>query len=201
MSAPSRKTAVTCEKPLRESERVYSRPGMPASAVSIGKVTCFSISTGESDGVERVDLHLAVGDVGHGVDGQARSDADAEHATASSVATTTVQRRWMEKPRIRSSMAAPQCSWPPAPLPSSALTRKELVVGKALAGGEPRVISPVVRPLRPRRTGAARSGRPRRRRPPAAAHAAAARRAARRRPGVAGRERARSQTVPAARRR
>ena len=30
-------TAVTCENPLRESERVYSRPGVPASAVSIAK--------------------------------------------------------------------------------------------------------------------------------------------------------------------
>ena len=46
----SYKTAVTCEKPLRESERVYSRPGVPANAVSIRKVTCFSISTGERGG-------------------------------------------------------------------------------------------------------------------------------------------------------
>ncbi len=44
------KTAVTWEKPLRDSDRVYSSPGMPASAVSIGKVTCFSMSIGESAG-------------------------------------------------------------------------------------------------------------------------------------------------------
>ena len=43
-------TAVTWEKPLRDSERVYSSPGVPASAVSMRKVTCFSISTGESAG-------------------------------------------------------------------------------------------------------------------------------------------------------
>ena len=53
MSVPSWKTAVTCENPLRENERVDSRPGMPASAVSITNVTCFSISTGDSDGIER----------------------------------------------------------------------------------------------------------------------------------------------------
>ena len=41
-SVPSSKTAVTCEKPLRESERVDASPGMPASDVSIGTVTCFS---------------------------------------------------------------------------------------------------------------------------------------------------------------
>ena len=52
MSVLSLKTAVTCEKPLRESERVLSRPGMPASAVSIGNVTCFSISTGDSAGAK-----------------------------------------------------------------------------------------------------------------------------------------------------
>ena len=50
MSVLSVNTAVTWEKPLRENERVYSRPGVPASAVSIGNVTCFSISTGDSAG-------------------------------------------------------------------------------------------------------------------------------------------------------
>lgn len=50
MSVRSVNTAVTCEKPLRDSERVLSRPGAPASAVSIGKVICFSISTGDSAG-------------------------------------------------------------------------------------------------------------------------------------------------------
>src|SRR6266496_1687511 len=49
MSVLSVKTAVTWAKPLRENERVDSRPGVPASAVSIGNVTCFSISRGESE--------------------------------------------------------------------------------------------------------------------------------------------------------
>ena len=70
--------AVICAKPLRENERVDSRPGMPASAVSIGKVTCFSTSTGESAGAISVDLHLVVGDVGHRVDRQLRERPHAE---------------------------------------------------------------------------------------------------------------------------
>jgi hypothetical protein len=41
---------VTCEKPFRDSERVYSRPGIPASAFSRGYVTCFSTSIGERAG-------------------------------------------------------------------------------------------------------------------------------------------------------
>ena len=36
------------EKPLREIERVLSRLGIPASAVSMRNVTCFSISTGDN---------------------------------------------------------------------------------------------------------------------------------------------------------
>src|SRR3954464_1124015 len=50
MSVRSVKRAVICEKPLRDSERVLSRPGAPASAVSIRKVTCFSISPGDKAG-------------------------------------------------------------------------------------------------------------------------------------------------------
>src|SRR3954470_9146794 len=52
MSVASLNTAVTCENPLRDSERVLSRPGAPASAVSIGKVTCFSISPGDKAGAD-----------------------------------------------------------------------------------------------------------------------------------------------------
>ena len=48
MSVFSVNTAVTWEKPLREIERVLSRPGMPDSAVSIRNVTCFSISAGDN---------------------------------------------------------------------------------------------------------------------------------------------------------
>src|SRR5260370_28418712 len=42
--------AVICAKPFRENDRVDSSPGIPASAVSSATVTCFSISTGVSDG-------------------------------------------------------------------------------------------------------------------------------------------------------
>jgi hypothetical protein len=38
--------AVTWLKPLRENERTFSTPFRPDNAVSIGKVTRFSISTG-----------------------------------------------------------------------------------------------------------------------------------------------------------
>src|SRR3569623_1452274 len=49
MSALSSKMAVICENPLRESDRVLSSCGMPASAVSSGTVTCFSTSAIEND--------------------------------------------------------------------------------------------------------------------------------------------------------
>ena len=48
----SSKITVTWEKPLRDRDRVDCRPGMPAMAVSTGKVTRFSISTGESEASE-----------------------------------------------------------------------------------------------------------------------------------------------------
>src|SRR3546814_9213134 len=48
MSVESSKITVTWLKPLREIERVLSSPGMPASAVSTGKVTSFSMLTGDS---------------------------------------------------------------------------------------------------------------------------------------------------------
>src|SRR3984893_300869 len=50
MLVRSANTAVICAKPFRENERVDSSPGIPASAVSSATVTCFSISTGVSDG-------------------------------------------------------------------------------------------------------------------------------------------------------
>ena len=52
MLVASVKTAVTWLKPLREKERVISSPGMPANAVSTGNVTCFSTSTGPSEGTK-----------------------------------------------------------------------------------------------------------------------------------------------------
>ena len=50
MSVPSSKIAVTWLKPLREIERVISSPSIPASPVSMGKVTCVSTCEGESAG-------------------------------------------------------------------------------------------------------------------------------------------------------
>ena len=49
MSVLSLKTAVTCEKPLRENERVYSSRDA-GERVLDRNVTCFSISTGERAG-------------------------------------------------------------------------------------------------------------------------------------------------------
>jgi hypothetical protein len=46
----SLKIAVTWLKPLRENERVLSTPASPERAVSMGKVTRFSTSTGPSPG-------------------------------------------------------------------------------------------------------------------------------------------------------
>ena len=39
---------MTWLKPLREIDRVISRPSIPASPVSMGKVTCVSTCEGES---------------------------------------------------------------------------------------------------------------------------------------------------------
>ena len=130
------KTAVTCAKPLRESERVYSRPGMPASAVSTGKVTCFSMSTGESDGADGVDLHLVVGDVGHGVDRQPgqREDAEAGRQQRQEQHQPALVDREGEDARI---MAGPQWSCSASALPSSAFSRKELADRDLVAGLEP----------------------------------------------------------------
>ena len=84
------------EAVARERARVLAARGCPASAVSIGNVTCFSTSTGESDGATRVDLHLVVGDVGHGVDRQPRERArrrrGRERASSSTTTPAVVDR-------------------------------------------------------------------------------------------------------------
>ena len=126
MSVFSVKMAVTCEKPLREIERVLSRPGMPASAVSIRKVTCFSISAGDSAGRRGVDLHLLVGDVGHGVDRQPGQRPSAERDDRRGRRDTTSQRCWIESARIRLIMLRSQSSCSASALPSSALSMNVL---------------------------------------------------------------------------
>ena len=50
MSEPSSNTIVTWERPYLESDRIWVMPGSPASSVSMGKVTSFSISSGASAG-------------------------------------------------------------------------------------------------------------------------------------------------------
>jgi hypothetical protein len=50
MFTPSSKIAVTCAKPLRDRDRVDCRPGIPASAFSMGQVISCSTSPGASDG-------------------------------------------------------------------------------------------------------------------------------------------------------
>lgn len=50
MSTPSSKITVTWLKPFLEMERVLSMPVMPAIAVSTGKVTSRSMSSGPNAG-------------------------------------------------------------------------------------------------------------------------------------------------------
>src|SRR5262245_7085702 len=97
-------TAVTCEKPLRDSERVYSSPGVPASAVSMRKVTCFSISTGDSAGA-RVSictwLLVMSGTASIGM----RVSDHAPRTDAARQVSTTNHRRRIENSMMRLIMA------------------------------------------------------------------------------------------------
>src|SRR5215203_2070156 len=99
MSVLSVKTAVTWEKPLRENERVDSSPGVPASAVSIGKVICFSISIGVSAGAIALIWTWTLVTSGTASIGNRVSDQKPE-AAAASVTSTTSQRRRTEKSTI-----------------------------------------------------------------------------------------------------
>src|SRR5262249_47200275 len=96
MSVRSVKTAVTCEKPLRDSERVLSRPGAPDSAVSIGNVICFSISAGDSAGAKVLICTCLLVMSGTASIGSLVSAKAPRHA-AMAASTTTTQRRRMEK--------------------------------------------------------------------------------------------------------
>src|SRR5262245_18030773 len=104
MSVRSVKTAVTCEKPLRDSERVLSSPGAPASAVSIGKVICFSISTGESAGAMVLICTCLLVMSGTASIGS-RVSANAPRPATMMPMTTTTQRRRMAKSMIPSIMS------------------------------------------------------------------------------------------------
>src|SRR5215213_1589121 len=101
MSVLSVKTAVTWEKPLRENDRVDSSPGVPASAVSIGKVICFSISIGVSAGATALIWTCTLVTSGTASIGSLVND-HAPKIAAPSVTSRTIQRRWTEKMRMRS---------------------------------------------------------------------------------------------------
>src|SRR5882757_10084039 len=103
MSVASLKTAVICENPLRDSDRVASRPGAPASAVSIGKVICFSISAGDSAGaVVLIWTCLLVMSGTASIGSLVSATAPSSIRMAASV--TTTQRRWIARPMMRSIM-------------------------------------------------------------------------------------------------
>src|SRR5207237_5846133 len=85
--------------PLRENERVDSRPGVPVSAVSIGKVICFSTSIGESAGAMALIWTCTLVTSGTASIGSIVSDQAPEIAAAR-VASTTSQRRRTEKARL-----------------------------------------------------------------------------------------------------
>src|SRR5215216_6625308 len=107
MSVLSVKTAVTWAKPLRENDRVDSSPGEPASAVSIGKVTCFSISIGDSAGATPLTWTWTLVTSGTASIGSRDRDHRPETAAAI-VATTTSQRRRTANARMRSITANPR---------------------------------------------------------------------------------------------
>jgi hypothetical protein len=116
------RSTVTWLNPLREIERVF-QPGMPAIAVSTGKVTSRSMSSGprRRDGV---DLHLLVGDVGTASIGS-RVSCHKPKAGDDEEEQTTAQRKRTDSAM---SLAIMAYSSSPAPLPSSALSRNAFLV-------------------------------------------------------------------------
>src|ERR1700752_18177 len=104
MSVRSVKMAVICEKPLRDSDRVLSRPGLPASAVSIGKVICFSISTGDNAGAMVLICTCLLVMSGTASIGSFVS-AKAPKAAVMTPRVTTTQRRRMAKSMTLSIMS------------------------------------------------------------------------------------------------
>jgi hypothetical protein len=91
MSVRSLKTAVTWAKPLRENDQVFSSPGIPASATSSGKVTCFSISNGDRAGANALIWTWTLVMSGTASIGNLVSD-HAPDTTAPSVQSRTSQR-------------------------------------------------------------------------------------------------------------
>jgi hypothetical protein len=107
MSVRSVNTAVTCAKPLRENDLVDSSPGVPASVVSIGNVTCFSISTGDSAGAMALIWTWTLVTSGTASIGSFVSDQAPEMAAAM-VSSRTNQRWRTENVRICSIILSPR---------------------------------------------------------------------------------------------
>src|SRR6266478_6280190 len=133
MSVRSVKTAVIWAKPLREKERVDSRPGVPASAVSTGNVTCFSISIGASAGAMALICTCTLVTSGTASIGSFVKD-QAPDTAAARVARTTSQRWRTEKARIRSSNRSVLGQG----LHQLSLERKRIRHGNHFAGSQPR---------------------------------------------------------------
>ena len=125
-------------------------------AHSIGKVICFSISTGDRPVDRRVDLHLLVGDVGHRVDRQAGEVPHAErrHQPGQRDDEPALPDREREHAledavrRLRTSGLSGHAS--PRDLPSSALRRnafRTTIVSPAARPSRISVRRPSVRPV------------------------------------------------------
>src|SRR6266705_1347756 len=104
MSVRSVKTAVIWAKPLREKERVDSRPGVPASAVSSGNVTCLSISIGVSAGAMPLICTCTLVISGTASIGSLVKD-QAPDTAAAIMSSSTSQRRRTENARMLSIIA------------------------------------------------------------------------------------------------
>src|SRR5215210_9202572 len=93
MSVGSTKIDVTCAKPFRENDRVASSPGIPASAVSIGNVTCFSISIGDSAGATALIWTWTLVTSGTASIGSRASDHNPDAAAATTTSSISHRRR------------------------------------------------------------------------------------------------------------
>src|SRR6185503_993232 len=101
MFVPSRKMTVTWERPYRDRDRVSTRPGSPAMAVSIGNVTCRSISSGGSPSTTVFTWTCTF--VMSGTASIGRRARFRAPNTATATVPTAIQPRWrIENRRIRS---------------------------------------------------------------------------------------------------
>ena len=92
MSVESVKTAVICEMPCRESERVSTSPGNAGQRRLERKGDLALDLLRPERGRDAGHHHLTVGDVGHGVDRQPDELAQAEAEQHQRRAAATAQR-------------------------------------------------------------------------------------------------------------